>query len=646
VRIKHSVRSTLVQCACLIVVANVLLGYDVFTDDSEIYVLKWTSSPIVMQNKLPQSGILSDGSTLSSSVNAAMQVWNAELGTVQFVGQNSQSTAYKNDNGISEIVSDTTYDGEAFAEGTLAITVYRTGPSTTEADIVFNAAVTWDSYRGPVRSGRQDIRRVAIHELGHVLGLNHPNEAGQDVSAIMNSRVSNIDTLQADDIAGGRFLYGAPGVFPVNDSFATATAITLITGTAQLTGSNVAAHREPGEPRHAGAIDGHSVWWKWTPATSGTLVLDTLGSNFDTVLAVYVGSQVSSLTTLGSNDDTESHDNNPTPQRKRTSTVTVAVTAGRTYYIAVDGWMDEGDAGGYTGAITLTASFETVIAPPGTNPLSSRLVNISSRGFCSTDARVMIGGFVVSGSGSKRVLVRAVGPSLAALGIAQSEVLLDPMIEVHKGAPVIASNDNWGSNTNAAEITSTSIQIGAAALQSNDATSSALLLTLEPGVYTFIASGKNGGSGIVLLEVYDADVTPNAASFVNISTRAYSTTGSGVTIGGFVISGGRPKQVLLRAVGPTLTTHGIGQADVLVDPTIDLHQGASGVIATNDNWSEGPNAAAVTTTGARVGALPFAAADTRSSALLITLQPGAYTFIASGKSASSGIVLVEVYDAD
>jgi hypothetical protein len=423
--------------------------------------------------------------------------------------------------------------------------------------------------------------------------------------------------------------------------------------------------------------------------------------------------------------------------------VTVAVNAGTTYYIAVDGWMDDGDAAGYTGAITLSATFNavgaptftvqpsnrTVVAgqtaqfvvtstgspppayrwqrlivggtwsdlsegngfsgtqtatlavttsvsmngqqfrciatntegtttsspatlfvtatqPPGTNPLSTRLVNISARGFCGTNDRVMIGGFVVSGSGAKRVLVRAVGPSLTAQGIGQSEVLVDPMIEVHKGAPVIASNDNWGSNTNAAEITSTAVQIGAAALQSNDTASSALLLTLEPGVYSFVASGKNGGSGIVLLEVYDADVTPNAASFVNISTRAYATTGNGVTIGGFVISGGQPKQVLLRAVGPTLTTQGIGQADVLLDPTIDLHQGASGVIATNDNWNEGPNAASVTTTGARVGATPFAPADTRSSALLMTLQPGVYSFVASGKSASSGIVLVEVYDAD
>src|SRR5690606_19658351 len=114
------------------------------------------------------------------------------------------------------------------------------------------------------------------------------------------------------------------------------------------------------------------------------------------------------------------------------------------------------------------------------------------------------------------------GPSLTAQGLGQSEVLLDPMIEVHKGAPVIASNDNWADNANAAEITATAAQIGALALPASDTASSALLLTLEPGVYSFIASGKNGGSGIVLLEVYDADVPVNDARFFNIATRAYA----------------------------------------------------------------------------------------------------------------------------
>src|SRR5690606_31056278 len=96
-----------------------------------------------------------------------------------------------------------------------------------------------------------------------------------------------------------------------------------------------------------------------------------------------------------------------------------------------------------------------VPVPPGSTPPASRFVNIAARGLCGTNDRVMIGGFVVSGRGAKRVLIRAVGPSLTAQGLGQSEVLLDPMIEVHKGAPVIAWNDNWGDNANAAEIVAT-----------------------------------------------------------------------------------------------------------------------------------------------------------------------------------------------
>jgi hypothetical protein len=101
----------------------------------------------------------------------------------------------------------------------------------------------------------------------------------------------------------------------------------------------------------------------------------------------------------------------------------------------------------------------------------------------------------------------------------------------------------------------------------------------------------------------------------------------------------------MRAVGPTLTSQGIGPSEVLLDPTMELHRGAA-TLDTNDDWSTAPNASAIATVGARIGATPFAAGDTKSSALLMTLQPGVYSFVVRGKNDSSGIVLVEVYDAD
>ncbi|MEO6001967.1 MAG: immunoglobulin domain-containing protein [Opitutus sp.] len=298
-----------------------------------------------------------------------------------------------------------------------------------------------------------------------------------------------------------------------------------------------------------------------------------------------------------------------------------------------------------TGGASAPATAVQVKTPGATGTGATRFANIATRASCGTGNNVTIGGFVVAGGAKKKVLIRAVGPSLTAQGISAAEALLDPVIEVHKGAPVIATNDDWGTNANAAEITATGTRIGAAALLGSDTKSSALLTELDPGVYSFVASGKGGTSGVVLLEVYDADDVVGGSTFSNIATRAFSTTGNGVTIGGFVISGGAPKQVLLRAMGPTLTTQGIGASEVLTDPTIELHQGAP-VIAVNDNWGDNSNVAAMNTTGARIGATPFDASDRNSSAMLLKLQPGVYSFIARGKTSPSGIVLVEVYDAD
>ncbi len=166
----------------------------------------------------------------------------------------------------------------------------------------------------------------------------------------------------------------------------------------------------------------------------------------------------------------------------------------------------------------------------------------------------------------------------------------------------------------------------------------------DAGTYSVRVSNASGSatSNDVSLTVNSSGL---AANLVNIATRAYCSTGNGVAIGGFVIGGNTSKQVLVRAVGPTLVSLGMGANEVLLDPRLELHKGAP-TIATNDNWSDNANAALITSTAARIGASPLAASDTKSAALLTTLQPGAYTFIVSGANNSSGIVLLEVYDAD
>jgi aryl-phospho-beta-D-glucosidase BglC (GH1 family) len=296
------------------------------------------------------------------------------------------------------------------------------------------------------------------------------------------------------------------------------------------------------------------------------------------------------------------------------------------------------------GASSPTAAF-TATTPGATGSGPSMLVNIATRAFCGTGENVAIAGFVIGGTGSKRVLLRAVGPTLTTYGLAQAEVLADPTMQLYKGSTVIATNDDWGSSENAAEISTVAKTIGASSLGAGDTQSAALLMSLEPGAYTFIVNGKNNSTGIVLLEVYDADPSNTAAHFVNIATRAYSTTGSGVTIGGFVVAGARPKQVLIRSVGPTLESYGLARSSLLADPVMEVHQGAP-LIAVNDNWRDNANLAAISTNGARIGASSIDSGDTKSSVLLAQTLPGAYTFIAAGKGGTSGIVIVEVYDAD
>lgn len=310
------------------------------------------------------------------------------------------------------------------------------------------------------------------------------------------------------------------------------------------------------------------------------------------------------------------------------------------------------------GGLAVDGERHIYVADGGNNTIrkgalsTARLTNIATRAFCGTDNKVTIGGFVVSGTGTKRILIRAVGPSLTAQGIAAADVLADPAIEVHAVAQnntTIASNDNWADNPNAAEITATAATVGASALLGTDTKSSALLLLLTPGVYTFVVHGQAASSGIVLLEVYDADSGTPTATFSNIATRAHATTGNGVAIGGFVISGNAPKRVLLRAVGPTLTKQGLNTAEVLANPVIELHDAIhnNDKIGTNDNAGTNLNAADILATAARIGATPIDLSDTTSSALLVTLNPGVYSFIAQGQPPTpSGIVLVEIYDAD
>ncbi len=314
----------------------------------------WPPGEIPLQIKIDGSTTLSDGSNFVSSFQTAAAIWNAQIGMVYFSTQNIGigDPAYQS----NDIYFSSTIEGDAFGSGTLAVTLSYTSPSISqivEADIIFNTAYTWDSYRGNLGAA-VDFQRVAIHELGHVLGLSHPNQNGQSVSAIMNSTVSNIDTLTSDDIAGGQSLYRAPGntTPPINDNFANAIAISLDSGTTQVTGNSFYATKESGEPDHdpGDGVGGASTWWKWTAPNNGDVTVNTQGSRYDTLLGVYNGSAINLLNLIASNDDVD-------PGVVRYSNLTFTAIAGVTYHFAVDGWDGE------SGPTTLNLSFVPRIPP-------------------------------------------------------------------------------------------------------------------------------------------------------------------------------------------------------------------------------------------------------------------------------------------
>jgi hypothetical protein len=256
--------------------------------------------------------------------------------------------------------------------------------------------------------------------------------------------------------------------------------------------------------------------------------------------------------------------------------------------------------------------------PPG------RLGNISTRAFVQTGDNVVIGGFIITGSGQKRVIVRAIGPSLVNHGI--TNPLQNPTLELHDhtGA-VIASNDNWMNSPNKQEI------INSGLAPSNNL-ESAILTSLNPGAYTAIVRGVNNGTGIALVEGYD--LNPTAGSKLgNLSTRALVQTGNNVMIGGFIITGPGQKKVLVRAIGPSLAQHSI--TNPLQDPTLELHNGNGALIAFNDNWKD--------TQQAQIQATGLAPTNDNESAILRTLPPGNYTAIVRGRNNTIGVALVEVY---
>ncbi len=253
----------------------------------------------------------------------------------------------------------------------------------------------------------------------------------------------------------------------------------------------------------------------------------------------------------------------------------------------------------------------------------ARATNISTRGTVGTGEDVLIAGFIITGSQPKKVIVRALGPTLSTLGV--SGAVTDPIITVvNSSNVVVASNDDW-KNTQAAEIS------GSGFAPPNDL-ESAIIVTLPPGSYSAVVSGKNGGTGIGLVDLYELDASPSI--FQNLSTRGFVGAGNNdALIGGLMIGSGEQPLIVVRAIGPTLGSFGITQP--LQDPTLEVRDANGGLISFDNDWQDN--------TPTAVKAVLLQPQDTREAAVVLSLPAGNYTAIVRGKGGTTGVALVEAY---
>ena len=423
--------------------------------------------------------VLADGSIQWNSViENALELWNEQMANMQFTWTNAPpGTPASSGDGVNSILFSDKVFGDDFGDNVLAVALTDAiGNQTTESDVLFNTANRFNAYRGvyAIFNGLSyyDLHRIALHELGHVLGLDHPDENSQTVDAIMNSRVTGLYTLQQDDINGAVALYDAP----------------------------------PNAP-----------------------------------------------------------------------------------------------------------------SPTG----NARILQISTRGGVGTGDNVMIGGFIIQGTVTKKVIVRAIGPSLGAFGV--TGALSNPMLELHDSSgAMVATNDDWRDIQEQ--------EISATGLAPSDNLEAAIVADLAPGSYTAIVTGAAGGTGVGLVEVYDLE--PTVGKLGNISTRAHIGAGDDVMIGGFIIQGPQSQKNVIRAVGPSLASAGVSGA--ISNPLLELYNSNGDLLQSNDDFNSNRDAGVIRSYG-------LGLVNGFEAGLFFGGAPGNFTVIMRGVNGATGIGLIEVY---
>ena len=260
--------------------------------------------------------------------------------------------------------------------------------------------------------------------------------------------------------------------------------------------------------------------------------------------------------------------------------------------------------------------------------MGPQTLNLSTRGLVSVGDNVLIGGFIITGTDPKTIVLRALGPSLSGFGL--SGVLTDPVLSVYDSSgAIIATNDNWQSDPS-------HFEVEANGLAPAKLLESATLQTLAPGAYTVIVTGKGASPGIGLVELYDLSPLSNS-KLANISTRGSIGTADDVLISGFIVGDVASQTLIVRGLGPSLASSGVG--NFLSDPILTIYDNNGDAIAVNDNWQDDIYASDISLSG-------LAPTDDVESATILHLPAGSYTAIIAGVAGSTGAGLVEVYNLD
>jgi hypothetical protein len=514
----------------------------------------------------------------------------------------------------SATITVTVSDGSLTASDTFTLTVSAVNDAPTISN-VSNRAVARDSNTGAIAFTVGDIETAA--------------------ASLMLSRASSNTSLVPTSaiVFGGSGANRTVTVTPAAGLTGTATiTLTVSDGAASAADTFVLTVNPPGSsnqpptissiPAQTGSAGGSIGPIGFTIADSDTAASSLTVSAASSNLALVPVAGV----TLGGSGTSRTLSIVPTSGQTGTATITLTVSDGTTE--------------------TSTSFVVTVAGPPAT---VARMLNLSTRVLCRPAQEALIPGFVIGGASAKRVLLRAVGPTLGAAPFNVPGALPNPRITLKRwnGSAFVdvANNDNWATNANASEIRQVADSLLAFSIPDNSL-DAVLLLDLAPGQYTVLADDAAGGQGVVILELYDADASSDGSSFINMSNRGYVGTGSQVMISGFVVSSEAPKTLLVRAVGPTLGAAPYNVANTVSDPIIEIYRrnsdGTDTLIRTHDNWGESGDGAAVAQIAQQVSAFPLQAGS-KDAAFVDEFAPGVYTAVVRGVNNATGTALVEVY---